>query len=272
VGSGESHIRHGIPRLAANFAHALEVGNMERLQTIVDESCGPQPVMSSTELLTMLEQHIQSMRLGCELAYQRQPTGAEGNAHEYHEEQSMGASHASGECFVPAGSWRGKRCALCSGWMWGSVARVSDWQWATNASHAQCELIDMADRERTETRAALWLAGIPEDEPYPYDPAIDEHERSLRTGGRMLSPAERVGRLHTELFRLRAQNAGLYQAHREMADELDAVDVKLDKWSDWLARLLGSEYGSFETTSQAQLAIEEKLRGCSGSVAQKERG
>lgn len=56
--------------------------------------------------------------LGCEIAYRREPTQAEGDAHEYRHEQSMGASEAIRECHVPMGNHHGHRC-LCGRWVWG---------------------------------------------------------------------------------------------------------------------------------------------------------
>lgn len=61
----------------------------------------------------------ESSELGCEIAYRREPTQAEGDAHEHRHEQSMGASYPSGECFVPMGGWTGRRCRICSRWVWG---------------------------------------------------------------------------------------------------------------------------------------------------------
>lgn len=61
---------------------------------------------------------VDSLRLGCEIAYQREPTQEEGDAHEYCHDQSMGASHGSGECFVPMGSHHGRKCK-CGTWVWG---------------------------------------------------------------------------------------------------------------------------------------------------------
>ncbi len=61
----------------------------------------------------------ESAELGCEIAYRREPTQAEGDAHEYRHEQSMGPAHGSGECFVSMGGWTGHRCRICSRWVWG---------------------------------------------------------------------------------------------------------------------------------------------------------
>ncbi len=60
----------------------------------------------------------ESAELGCEIAYRREPTQAEGDVHEYRHEQSMGASEAIRECHVPMGNHHGHRC-LCGRWVWG---------------------------------------------------------------------------------------------------------------------------------------------------------
>lgn len=61
---------------------------------------------------------VDSLRLGCEIAYRREPTQAEGDAHEYRHDQSMGASYGASECFVPMGGHHGWRCK-CGVWVWG---------------------------------------------------------------------------------------------------------------------------------------------------------
>jgi hypothetical protein len=61
---------------------------------------------------------IDSLRLGCEIAYRREPTQAEGDAHEYRHDQSMGASECIRECHVPMGNHHGHRCP-CGRWVWG---------------------------------------------------------------------------------------------------------------------------------------------------------
>lgn len=50
---------------------------------------------------------LESLSLGCEIAYRREPTQAEGDAHEYR-----------GECYVPMGGHGGHRC-VCGRWVWG---------------------------------------------------------------------------------------------------------------------------------------------------------
>ena len=61
---------------------------------------------------------VDSLRLGCEIAYLREPTQAEGDAHEYRNDQSMGASYGANECFVPMGGHHGWKCN-CGTWVWG---------------------------------------------------------------------------------------------------------------------------------------------------------
>jgi len=60
----------------------------------------------------------ESAELGCEIAYKREPTQAEGDAHEYRHDQSLGASECIRECHVPMGNHHGHRC-LCGRWVWG---------------------------------------------------------------------------------------------------------------------------------------------------------
>jgi hypothetical protein len=51
---------------------------------------------------------VDSLRLGCEIAYRREPTQAEGEAH----------GHGEGECFVAMGGHHGHKCK-CGAWVWG---------------------------------------------------------------------------------------------------------------------------------------------------------
>lgn len=69
-------------------------------------------VRSAMEDVTSL---VDSLRLGCEIAYQREPTQEEGDAHEH---RHVGTSHGSGECFVPMGGHHGWKCK-CGTWVWG---------------------------------------------------------------------------------------------------------------------------------------------------------
>lgn len=62
---------------------------------------------------------------------------------------------------------------------------------------ASVETIERQDERLTAVRKAL--AGLPDVEPYPEDDEIDEHERSLRTGGRVIPPEEQIRRLRVDL-------------------------------------------------------------------------
>lgn len=61
----------------------------------------------------------ESAELGCDIAYRREPTQSEGDAHEYEQHQSMGPVLKTGECFVSMGGWTGRRCRICQKWVWG---------------------------------------------------------------------------------------------------------------------------------------------------------
>lgn len=61
-----------------------------------------------------LREKLESAELGCRIAYRREPTQAEGDAHEAGE-----PAHAKGQCFVPMGGWTGRRCRICNRWVWG---------------------------------------------------------------------------------------------------------------------------------------------------------
>jgi hypothetical protein len=86
----------------------------DRIRTILDEAVSMMPVMPAQEALTLLEEHVHSLRMAVEIAQEREPTQAEGDAHEWRQ-----PSHAKGECFVPAGGWTGRRCRACNRWVWG---------------------------------------------------------------------------------------------------------------------------------------------------------
>lgn len=51
----------------------------------------------------------ESAEQGCEIAYRREPTQAEGDAH----------ADGADECFVTMGGWTGHRCRACGRWVWG---------------------------------------------------------------------------------------------------------------------------------------------------------
>lgn len=56
-----------------------------------------------------LRNQVESAELGCEIAYRREPTQAEGDAH----------ADGADECFVAMGGWTGRRCRACCRWVWG---------------------------------------------------------------------------------------------------------------------------------------------------------
>lgn len=60
-----------------------------------------------------LKERAESAELGCEIAYRREPTQAEGDAHEL--PRGEGSIR---ECYVPMGNHHGHRC-LCGIWVWG---------------------------------------------------------------------------------------------------------------------------------------------------------
>lgn len=68
---------------------------------------------------TALRQRAESAELGCEIAYRREPTQEEGDAHEHVLRYGHGQETRSGECFVPMGGWTGRRCRVCARWVWG---------------------------------------------------------------------------------------------------------------------------------------------------------
>lgn len=83
---------------------------------------------------------LQSARLGCDIAYLREPTQAEGDAH----------AHAASarECFVPMGSWTGRRCRVCDRWTWGGPAACE-----------RCVALEERDAARQELAAARAAIG-----------------------------------------------------------------------------------------------------------------
>lgn len=90
----------------------------------LDDGKSVYPVVSDKQMsrvrdaLEEVTSLVDSLRLGCEIAYRREPTQAEGDAYEFRYDQSMGASHGTAECFVPMGSHHGWRCT-CGAWVWG---------------------------------------------------------------------------------------------------------------------------------------------------------
>lgn len=88
----------------------------------------------------------ESAELGCEIAYRREPTQAEGDAHEYEQHESMGPVHGTGECFVPMGGWTGRRCRVCRRWVWGGPTACD----ACAAFEAGQERADAAEKRAEE--------------------------------------------------------------------------------------------------------------------------
>src|SRR5678810_1074005 len=86
----------------------------------------------------------EAAELGCEIAYRREPTQAEGDAFEHQHDQSMGPSHPSGECFVPMGGWTGRRCRVCQRWTWGGPTAC-----------ASCVTTDAAEKRVAELEQQL---------------------------------------------------------------------------------------------------------------------
>lgn len=70
-------------------------------------------------------------------------------------------------------------------------------EWIARAGEAERRLED-ADAKLTAVRVALTEAGVPEVEPYPEEHVTD-HERSLRTGGRVIGAVARIERLVARL-------------------------------------------------------------------------
>lgn len=87
---------------------------MDKRKSVFVDDC----VSRAREAMEDVASLVDSLRLGCEIAYRREPTQAEGDAHEYRHDQSIGASHSAGECFVPMGSHHGWRCK-CGAWVFG---------------------------------------------------------------------------------------------------------------------------------------------------------
>lgn len=81
------------------------------------------------------------------------------------------------------------------------VQELKELVWALQAD------LDRSDQRLTGVRSRLTAAGVPEVEPYPIDDALDDRERSLRAGGRVLSLAERLDRPFARLHDLESFRA-----------------------------------------------------------------
>lgn len=97
-------------RLASiDSGHARQVVELAALRRMADECEG-----ELRARVGELEQRAESAELGCAIAYLREPTQAEGDAHEAGE-----PAHSKGECYVAMGGWTGRRCRVCRRWVWG---------------------------------------------------------------------------------------------------------------------------------------------------------
>jgi len=98
------------------------------------------PRAAGRDALAEQRARAESAELGCTIAYQREPTQAEGDAHE-----GGMPDHARGECFVPMGGWTGRRCRVCSRWTWGGptacleCVRREEWDAASTERIAALE-------------------------------------------------------------------------------------------------------------------------------------
>jgi hypothetical protein len=93
-------------------------------------------------------QRAESAEKGCEIAYQREPTQAEGDAHE-----GGPPSERDGECFVPMGGWTGRRCRACARWTWGGPTICA--RCAALAACREREGRAMTDRPNADRRFLL---------------------------------------------------------------------------------------------------------------------
>ncbi len=112
LGEPLTEARAALDELSAKLAEASAVN--DRIATILDEAVSMMPVMPAQEALTLLEEHVHSLRMAVEIAQRREPTQAEGDAHARKPDGSL-----ADECFVPAGGWTGRRCRACCRWVWG---------------------------------------------------------------------------------------------------------------------------------------------------------
>lgn len=71
-----------------------------------------EPMMRAREALEDVTILVDSLRLGCEIAYRREPTQAEGDAN------ACGSDYGADECFVPMGGHHGWKCK-CGTWVFG---------------------------------------------------------------------------------------------------------------------------------------------------------
>jgi hypothetical protein len=104
------------------YAIGLDIGRLQDTERLWRQSCeiarAHCPVSDGLshirDGIPALAKRAESAELGCEIAYRREPTQADGDAHEGGE-----PAHAKGECFVAMGGWTGRRCRACARWVWG---------------------------------------------------------------------------------------------------------------------------------------------------------
>ena len=106
----------------------------------------------------------ESAELGCEIAYRREPTQAEGDAHEADhgcdccDDDCQRCAHLSpqgiksGECFVAMGGWTGRRCRVCRRWVWGGPTACV----ACVAAEERAALLAENARLRAESKRIGW--------------------------------------------------------------------------------------------------------------------
>lgn len=108
------------------YAIGLDIGRLQNVERLWSQACDiarrhcPVDVGRShiRDGIPAMAKRAESAELGCEIAYRREPTQAEGDAHEYRHDQSMGAPEPIRECHVPMGNHHGHRCS-CGRWVWG---------------------------------------------------------------------------------------------------------------------------------------------------------
>lgn len=150
-----------IARLRADLARVTGERDAWHRQYIMMSEAQASALSSESEAVRRAE----SAELGCEIAYRREPTQAEGDAHEYEQHESMGPVHGAGECFVPMGGWTGRRCRRCRRWAWGGPTACE----ACAAFEAGLDRAEVAERDLarvTRERDALQRH---------YDAAAPEH-------------------------------------------------------------------------------------------------
>ena len=120
----------------------------------VDVSIDDEQVARVRSALEDVASLIDSLRLGCEIAYRREPTQAEGDAYELTRHEG-----AIRECHVPMGNHHGHRCP-CGLWVWGGPTvcqRCVGTEAVKIAMEWKSELDRLRLRDDTEAKAkAAW--------------------------------------------------------------------------------------------------------------------